>query len=148
MKRADYINWDEYFMGVAMLAARRSKDPNTQALYYYKVAGCLPEDMQAYVQEQGYGQILPMNTQALKALQKTNVTVLEDGNMILPMTQEAVTITQDFNYHLLQMQEDGIARKLGMESHAVSANTSLWLVPAYAFREVLSFIKLLPFLLG
>ena len=30
MKRADYINWDEYFMGIAMLAARRSKDPNTQ----------------------------------------------------------------------------------------------------------------------
>ena len=30
MKRDDYISWDEYFMGVAMLAARRSKDPNTQ----------------------------------------------------------------------------------------------------------------------
>ena len=30
MKRVDYINWDEYFMGVAMLAARRSKDPSTQ----------------------------------------------------------------------------------------------------------------------
>ena len=30
MKRADYINWDEYFMGIAMLAARRSKDPSTQ----------------------------------------------------------------------------------------------------------------------
>ncbi|MCI8525129.1 MAG: dCMP deaminase family protein [Oscillospiraceae bacterium] len=30
MKRTDYISWDEYFMGVAMLAARRSKDPNTQ----------------------------------------------------------------------------------------------------------------------
>jgi len=30
MKRSDYISWDEYFMGVAMLAARRSKDPNTQ----------------------------------------------------------------------------------------------------------------------
>lgn len=30
MKRKDYINWDEYFMGVAMLAAQRSKDPNTQ----------------------------------------------------------------------------------------------------------------------
>ena len=30
MKRADYISWDEYFMGVAMLAAQRSKDPNTQ----------------------------------------------------------------------------------------------------------------------
>ena len=30
MKRTNYISWDEYFMGVAMLAARRSKDPNTQ----------------------------------------------------------------------------------------------------------------------
>ena len=30
MKREDYISWDEYFMGVAKLAALRSKDPNTQ----------------------------------------------------------------------------------------------------------------------
>ena len=30
MKRAEYISWDEYFMGIAMLAAKRSKDPNTQ----------------------------------------------------------------------------------------------------------------------
>lgn len=30
MKRRDYISWDEYFMGVAKLSARRSKDPNTQ----------------------------------------------------------------------------------------------------------------------
>ena len=29
-KRLDYINWDEYFMGVAQLAAKRSKDPSTQ----------------------------------------------------------------------------------------------------------------------
>ena len=29
-KRQDYISWDEYFMGIAMLSARRSKDPNTQ----------------------------------------------------------------------------------------------------------------------
>ena len=30
MNRAEYISWDEYFMGIAMLAAKRSKDPNTQ----------------------------------------------------------------------------------------------------------------------
>ena len=29
-KRQDYISWDEYFMGVAILSGRRSKDPNTQ----------------------------------------------------------------------------------------------------------------------
>lgn len=29
-KRDNYISWDEYFMGVALLSAKRSKDPNTQ----------------------------------------------------------------------------------------------------------------------
>lgn len=30
MKRKDYISWDEYFMGIALLSAQRSKDANTQ----------------------------------------------------------------------------------------------------------------------
>lgn len=30
MKRNDYISWDEYFMGIAMLSAERSKDNTTQ----------------------------------------------------------------------------------------------------------------------
>ncbi len=29
-KRQDYISWDEYFMGIAVLSSMRSKDPNTQ----------------------------------------------------------------------------------------------------------------------
>lgn len=30
MKRVGYINWDEYFMGIAQLSRQRSKDPSTQ----------------------------------------------------------------------------------------------------------------------
>ncbi|MBO5928656.1 MAG: hypothetical protein J6Q42_01400, partial [Clostridia bacterium] len=30
MKREGYLSWDEYFMGVALLSAQRSKDPGTQ----------------------------------------------------------------------------------------------------------------------
>ena len=30
MKRLDYISWDEYFMGIALLSSKRSKDPSTQ----------------------------------------------------------------------------------------------------------------------
>lgn len=30
MKRSDYLTWDEYFMGIALLSAQRSKDPGTQ----------------------------------------------------------------------------------------------------------------------
>ncbi len=29
-KRDDYLSWDEYFMGIALMSALRSKDPNTQ----------------------------------------------------------------------------------------------------------------------
>lgn len=37
-KREDYLTWDEYFMGVAMLSSYRSKDPNTQ------VGACIVND--------------------------------------------------------------------------------------------------------
>ena len=30
MKRKDYLSWDEYFMGLAILSSGRSKDPSTQ----------------------------------------------------------------------------------------------------------------------
>ena len=30
MKRTDYLSWDAYFMGVALLSAQRSKDNHTQ----------------------------------------------------------------------------------------------------------------------
>ncbi|MCR5485304.1 MAG: dCMP deaminase family protein [Clostridiales bacterium] len=29
-KRKDYLSWDEYFMGIALLSSNRSKDPNTR----------------------------------------------------------------------------------------------------------------------
>ena len=28
--RSDYLKWDEYFMGIAILSSMRSKDPSTQ----------------------------------------------------------------------------------------------------------------------
>jgi dCMP deaminase len=37
-KRNDYIGWDDYFMGVSLLAAERSKDPSTQ------VGACIVSD--------------------------------------------------------------------------------------------------------
>lgn len=37
-KREDYISWDEYFMGVSLMSAMRSKDPSTQ------VGACIVSD--------------------------------------------------------------------------------------------------------
>lgn len=38
MKRTDYLKWDEYFMGIALLSAQRSKDSGTQ------VGACIVND--------------------------------------------------------------------------------------------------------
>ncbi|GAB6169775.1 cytidine/deoxycytidylate deaminase family protein [Clostridium carnis] len=46
-KRKDYISWDEYFMGVAILAGKRSKDPTTQ------VGACIV-DKENKILSQGY----------------------------------------------------------------------------------------------
>ena len=43
MKRTNYISWDEYFMGVAILSAKRSKDPKTQ------VGACIINDKKRIV---------------------------------------------------------------------------------------------------
>ena len=42
-KRQDYISWDKYFMGVAELSAKRSKDPSTQ------VGACIVDTRQRIV---------------------------------------------------------------------------------------------------
>jgi dCMP deaminase len=42
-KRTDYISWDEYFMGIALLSGRRSKDPHTQ------VGACIVNDQNKIV---------------------------------------------------------------------------------------------------
>ena len=47
MKRQNYISWDEYFMGVAMLASMRSKDPGTQ------VGACIV-DSENHILSTGY----------------------------------------------------------------------------------------------
>ena len=38
MKRDNYLTWDEYFMGIALLSSQRSKDPSTQ------VGACIVND--------------------------------------------------------------------------------------------------------
>ncbi|MBQ8927488.1 MAG: dCMP deaminase family protein [Oscillospiraceae bacterium] len=43
MKRQDYLSWDAYFMGIALLSAQRSKDSNTQ------VGACIVNDEQKIV---------------------------------------------------------------------------------------------------
>lgn len=46
-KRKDYLKWDEFFMGLAVLSSMRSKDPNTQV-------GCCIVDKENRILSLGY----------------------------------------------------------------------------------------------
>lgn len=65
--------------------------------------------------------------------------IVEEG-----LNPDIVIISDSFH----QFRAWLIAQKLELTSYAVSGHTSFWLVPAYAVREVLSLVKLAPFLLS
>ena len=83
-KRIDYIAWDDYFMGVSLLAANRSKDPSTQ------VGACIVgEDNR--ILSTGYNgfpkgcsdDTFPWNRDASKGETKYNFVVHAELNAIL-----------------------------------------------------------------
>jgi dCMP deaminase len=47
-KRKDYISWDDYFMGLALLSAKRSKDPSSQ------VGACIVDSRSNRILSVGY----------------------------------------------------------------------------------------------
>lgn len=96
------------------------QSPDVAALYYYKIAGCLDDEMQNYVQKQGYGEIKPMDTKALKAMENAQITILEDGNYVVQTNEEVYTNAQSIGYNLYQL--DGNAAKyLGCSSFVLES---------------------------
>ena len=83
-KRNDYITWDEYFMGVALLAADRSKDPSTQ------VGACIVDEDNRILST-GYNGFpqgcsddeFPWNRDASRGETKYNFVVHAELNAIL-----------------------------------------------------------------
>ena len=83
-----------------------------RALYYYKVAGCLNEELQEYVQEMGYGKAQALDSSALRALAETEVELGQDGNFSLRAPEEAAALIQEASVYLTQIK-GGTARILG-----------------------------------
>lgn len=96
---------------------------NISALYYYKIAGCLREDMAEYIRSQGYGEISKMNRDALKAMETSELTILEDGNYSTAISDDAIMNTQTIGYNLLQAK-DGKLKSLGCSSFIIAKDSN------------------------
>ena len=84
-----------------------------RALYYYKIAGCLRDDMQDYAAKMGYGEIKPMDNVQLRAMINAQITIDADQNYTIANSSDAVNLSQTIEYNLLQVMESGSARRLG-----------------------------------
>ena len=112
----------------------RSED--IAALYYYKMAGCLPEEMLEYLNEQGYGEIKPMDFTPLKQMRKAEVTLNDDGSYTVDFNSAAATITQDIDFNLMQIDEEGRARSLGQDKYVALAEDESNLTTTYKGKWV------------
>ncbi|KAF8367004.1 hypothetical protein PRIPAC_84833, partial [Pristionchus pacificus] len=71
--REGYLEWDEYFMGIAILTGQRSKDPNTQV-------GCVLVDSRYRVVAAGYNGMPWGCPDSLMPWGKDNDDPLQDKN--------------------------------------------------------------------
>ena len=74
-KRKDYISWDEYFMGIAMLSGMRSKDPNTQvgAVSYTHLPEIIMPDYKPTVNEELLAPLGDLNEENMYVIVTVNV---------------------------------------------------------------------------
>lgn len=70
-------------------------DPDIKALYYYKIAGCLNEELQEYADEAGYGVFGTLDTTPLDLLAAQEPIVYEDNSIELPVDDDAAALMQD-----------------------------------------------------
>ncbi len=81
-------------------------DPDVQALYYYKVAGCLNEQLQAYASQQGYGTFDTLDTTPLKALALVEPSILEDYTVELPISNDVASLMMDVTMEIARYDAD------------------------------------------
>lgn len=104
-KREDYISWDEFFMGIAELAAKRSKDPSTQV-------GCCIVDKENRILSIGYNGA-PNN--------------FPDDN--LPWAREGENINDTKYPYVVHSELNGILNYRGSKKDLVNARLYVTLFP-------------------
>lgn len=72
-------------------------DPDMKALYYYKIAGCLNDELRAYTDAAGYGAFGTLDTAPLDALSALVPDVCEDNSVELPISNEVASLMQDMS---------------------------------------------------
>ncbi len=88
------------------------ENEDIQALYYYKLAGCLNDELQDYTGEQGYGALPNLDTASLRLLQNREITMGDGPVFSFAFEEEEMALVQNLTLGLLK-DEDGKTINLG-----------------------------------
>ena len=80
-------------------------DPNMKALYYYKIAGCLNDELQKYASDAGYGVFQTLDTTPLKGVADVKPTVNADNTIQMPISNQTASLVQDICVSVAQFDE-------------------------------------------
>ncbi len=81
------------------------QDEATKALYYYKFAGCLNDELQAYADAKGYGKARPLDMSALSGFASSELSMAEKGNYSVKPTKEVMSLVQGYTLDLAAYDE-------------------------------------------
>ncbi len=83
-----------------------SDNKDIDALYYYKVAGCLNEELQDYVKEAGYGEAKKLDYSILKGIADIEVKANEEGYFTFSLSDEMMDLIQDARLEIARLDEE------------------------------------------
>lgn len=80
-------------------------DPAMNAVYYYKLAGCMGEEQQEYIKSQGYKVPEKMNVDNLKELSQKAITMGEGANFSVTVEEDTEKLIQDVTLCVARVDE-------------------------------------------
>ena len=83
-----------------------SDNPDIDALCYYKIAGCLNEQLRGYVEKQGYGKVQNIDYTILDDIPYTDMELSGDGNVVFPLTPEQRALIQEASFGVIYVDDE------------------------------------------
>lgn len=76
------------------------------ALYYYKTAGCLNEELQNFITKEGLGKVQKLDFTILRDVSDVEVTSDNSGNFSFSLSDEQMALVQDARLQLAYLDEE------------------------------------------
>ena len=83
-----------------------SENQYINALYYYKTAGCLNEELQDYLTKEGLGKVQNLDFTILRGISDVEVTADNSGNFSFSLSDEQMALVQDARLQLASLNEE------------------------------------------